>query len=485
MAEERYSIDQWAMDSWAGFGLSPQTTWSSGQVTEAAANSFTGYANAGYKRNGIVFGLIGVRMRLFSEARFAWQGFNGGRPDTLFSTADLRILERPWRNGTTADLLARMELDSSLAGSAYFYRNGDNLRRLRPDQVDVILGSTSQNDDGLDVEPAGYAWWPKGRGTGEPITLLPEQVVAFAPSPDPDAEFRGMSWLTPVLEEIRSDTAMTIHKGKFLDNAATPNMVVSMKEALTKEKYVEFVEEMRKHEGAANAYRTLWLANGADVKIVGADLEQLDFKVVQGSGETRIAAASGIAPLIAGLSEGLMSATYSNYGQARRSVSDIWLRPQWRAAAGALESVLTVPSDAGRLWYDERDVPFLQEDLKDDADIAAQRMATIRQGVDAGYEPASVVAAVDANDFSKLVHSGLYSVQLQAPGSGTPGEAPQGERLSPLDQALLLQKLYLSVGVVVSTEEARQIAAEGGVNLPTELPAELSPAAPAAPVPAP
>lgn len=431
--EKRYSIDSWmadAMSPWNLFGgTSPQTTWATnGQITEAAASSFTGYVEAGYKRNGIVFGLIGVRMRLFSEARFQWQRITKGRPDTLFGNQDLAVLERPWRNGTTADLLARMELDSSLAGNAYFYRNGGRLRRLRPDWVDIILGSPSGSADNLDTEPIGYLWHPNGRGKGDPITLLAADVAHFAPSPDPDAEFRGMSWLTPVLEEIRSDTAATIHKGKFFDNAATPNMVVSLDKSIPKDQFLAFVEEMRKHEGAANAYQTLWLAGGADAKVVGSDLKNMDYKVVQGAGETRIATASGIAPLIAGLSEGLQSATYSNYGQARRSVSDIWLRPQWRQAAGALESVLPLPPPDGdgavRLWYDERDVPFLQEDLKDDSAIAQQRAATISTLVQAGYEPPSVVAAVESNDFSKLVHSGLYSVQLQPPGSAAPTPAP-------------------------------------------------------------
>jgi hypothetical protein len=56
---------------------------------------------------------------------------------------------------------------------------------------------------------------------------------------------------------------------------------------------------------------------GADVKTVGADLQQVDFKQVQGAGETRICAAARIPPIIVGVSEGLDSATYSNYGQAR------------------------------------------------------------------------------------------------------------------------------------------------------------------------
>jgi hypothetical protein len=37
--------------------------------------------------------------------------------------------------------------------------------------------------------------------------------------------------------------------------------------------------------------------------------------------------------------------------------------------------------------------------------------------IDAGFEPDSVIAAVEAEDFSLLKHSGLYSVQLQPAGT--------------------------------------------------------------------
>ena len=38
-----------------------------------------------------------------------------------------------------------------------------------------------------------------------------------------------------------------------------------------------------------------------------------------------------------------------------------------------------------------------------------------RQLVEAGFDPATVVEAVTTGDMTKLVHTGAYSVQLQAP----------------------------------------------------------------------
>jgi phage portal protein BeeE len=169
-------------------------------------------------------------------------------------------------------------------------------------------------------------------------------------------------------------------------------------------------------EGLQGAYQRIFLGGGADATVIGANLRQVDFKQTQGAGETRIAAAAGVPPVLVGLSEGLQAATYSNYGQARRAFADEWARPTWRNFAGSLQTIITTPSDA-RLWYDDRDIPFLQEDQKDAAEILSVRASTVKSLVDAGFEQASVVAAVDANDLSLLKHTGLFSVQLQPPGT--------------------------------------------------------------------
>lgn len=430
--EERFSFDDWAMVAAnGGFGTpQPVTTWGT-QDSEPPPNSFEGYVQSGYKSNGVVFAVISARMRLFSEVRFQWQDMTDGRPGAPAGTDGLDLLTTPWMNATTRTLLAHMEQDVSLAGNSYTARRlisgRDELRRMRPDWVDIVIASPSGDPYDIDATVGGYLYHPKGRGLSEPIVVLPEHVAHFAPVPDPIARFRGMSWLSPVVREIQADTAATVHKGKFFDNAATPNLAVTMP-ITEKAKFLEAVQAMdENHKGAANAYKTLWLMGGATTEVIGADMKQLDFAVTQGAGETRIAAAGGVPPIIVGLKEGLQAATYSNYGQARRAFADHWARPQWGDAAGCLQSIFTPPAGK-RLWYDADGISFLQEDQKDAAEIQSRRMLTIESGVRAGFEPDSVVAAVDADDLSKLVHTGLYSVQLQPPGTEFPAKqttAPQ------------------------------------------------------------
>jgi phage portal protein BeeE len=273
-----------------------------GGKAEVVESSFAGYVQGMYKRNGVVFACMAARMLLFSEARFQFRRMVNGRPGDLFGTQELAQLETPWPGATTGDLLGRMITDVDLGGNAYVTRRQNGLTRLRPDWVTIISGSRTGRE--IDTELIGYLYHPTGLYAGEdPVTLLPEQVAHFAPIPDPLARHRGMSWLTPVLEEVLGDSAATCHKRTFFDNGAKLGYVVTLDKEVVKnvDQFQGWVDKFKQgHEGALNAYKTLFLAGGADIKTVGADMKQIDFSNVQGHGETRICAAARVPPIIVG-----------------------------------------------------------------------------------------------------------------------------------------------------------------------------------------
>lgn len=406
-----------------------------GAGVECAQGDFAGYLRTGLHGNGVVFGLELKRLQVFTQARFQFQQLRGGRPGDLFGTAALRILERPFVGGTTGDLLGRMLLDADFAGNHYSAVLGDEVVRLRPDWVEILLTPRMApvGKGGADVQVGwarvGYMYMEGGiRPGGEPAFFMPHEVMHFAPMPDPAATYRGMSWLTPVLREIQADTQATKHKLNFFLNAATPNLAVSLPKEITPEQFTAFVDKMDStHKGTANAYKTLYTGGGADVTVVGADLKQLDFKVTQGAGETRLALAAGVHPVIAGLSEGMQGSSLNagNYAAAKRSFVDTTMRHLWQNAAGSMEVLVPPPTDA-RLWVDCRDIPFLREDEKDAAEIASTEASTIRQLGDAGYVAESVIAAVTSRDWRLLVHSGRFSVQLLPPGDNTKNSSASG-----------------------------------------------------------
>jgi phage portal protein BeeE len=339
------------------------------------------------------------------------------------------LLERPWRNATTGELLSRMEWHAGLAGNAYVVRQSDRLRVLRPDFVAVVYGSDREPEDpmhALDGEVIGYAYQNGGirPDNNSPLeTLLPEDVAHWSPIPDPESPAMGISWVTAALREIQGDRAATEHKLRFFDNGATPSMVVKGIPATTKEQFDELVGMMEsRHAGVANAYRTLYLTAGADATVVGADMKQLDFKATQGAGETRIALLGGVPAVLLGISEGLAGSSLNagNFGMARRIFADIWLYPTLQDVAAALSPVVDVPGDA-ELWFDTADIPLLREDGKDAADIESVKGATVTAYVREGFTADSAVKAVNAGDITLLRHTGNVSVQLQPPGTGSNG----------------------------------------------------------------
>jgi phage portal protein BeeE len=435
-----------------------------GQATGAEEydTSFVGAVETMYKANGIVFACILARQMPFSEARFQLQEIVDGRPGKLRNHPSLDLLSTPWPNGTTGELLSRMEQDASLAGNFYAttVAGGTRIRRLRPDWIRIVSGvrgDTEASPFDLEAEPLLYLYHVPGR---DPVAITPERMVHYAPIPDPLAQWRGMSWLTPLVREVRADQHATTHKLKFFENGAALSTAITYDPSLPPEnfrKYVALFEAA--HRGPAKAYRTLHIGGGADVTAIGTELKT-DFKAIQGAGETRIAAAAGVGAIIARFSEGLAGSSLNqgNYSAAKRQVADMTLRPLWRAAAASLAKLVEVPP-TDRLWYDVHDVEFLKEDRKDAAEIRQVTAATIKSLVDAGFTPESVLDAVETDDLTRLKHSGLYSVQLQSAGLGDSGQT------SPEDLALILQKIYLAVDKVITREEAREIVNRAGAGL--------------------
>lgn len=369
-------------------------------------------------RNPIVAACIHARMLVFSEARFTFQRYSASRPGEMFGTPDLGILESPWPSATTGDLLARMEADASLFGNSYWIRVRNELIRLEPSKVIVVTGDVEDQFTGNTVGRRLVGYSLVDDKNDELAFFEPAEICHYKPLASPMNPYRGETWLSAVIQDVQVDGQLTDYKSAFMSNAATPNMVVSFDPSISREAFDKFRESMEsRHRGIGNAYKTLYLGGGADAKIVGSNFEQIAMKAVQGAGETRIAAAAGVPASIVGISEGLAGSALNagNYTATRRRFADGTLRPLWRAACGALQNLVPPPDGGARLWFDDRDVMFLQEDVKDAADIQSRNALTIESLIRGGFVPDSAVRAVTTGDFTVLEHTGLYSVQLQPP----------------------------------------------------------------------
>jgi phage portal protein BeeE len=317
--------------------------------------------------------------------------------------------------------------DADLAGNAYIRRvNPTRLERMRPDWVEIVSVMLEDSTTGDKYrEVIGYLYSESGLLSQESKTFYPvEDVAHWSPVPDPLANWRGMSWLTPVVREINADLSMTQYKQQFFDNAATPNMIVKYLGKIAPDALKKVQEQIQaRHGGTANAFKSMVIDQGADVTVVGNNFAEMAFTLLQAAGEVRIASAGGTPPIVAGLQGGLDASTMANYAAAYRNFADSTVNGLWRGACSVL-SKFADPPEGAELWFDLRDIPALRdaEELRQKG--YAQFSIAVMNLVNAGYDPATVVDALEGGDMALLKHTGLISVQLLKPN--TQLNAPAG-----------------------------------------------------------
>lgn len=377
------------------------------------------------QRNPIVFACIDARASVLAEIRFSFQAWQSGRPGNLYGNAELDTLNIPWPSASSGDLIARMELDNCLYGNSYWVKDGPYLIRLNPAKVIIHSNEVIDRISGKSYGKQLNGYSEVDERGNELGFWTPDEIAHYRPIPDPANQFRGLSWLATILPDITADQAMTDYKNSYLRNSATPSLVVTYEKGVSKDAFDKAKDKMQaQHTGTDNAFKIMHLGFGADVKTVGSNFSDLLFNDVQGAGEVRIAGAAGVPPTILSLSEGMKGSALNagNYQATRRKFADMKIRPLWASLCTAVAPLVKIPNGS-RLWYDARDVMFLQDDALDTASIREKNATTIRTLTDGGFDPQTVINAVLTDDMSLLKHTGLLSVQLQPPGEGAPDPA--------------------------------------------------------------
>lgn len=400
-------------------------SWAPNGKTESAPNDYLGYINELYKSSGAVFACSVTRMMIFSEARFAFQQMESDRPGDmkLIGGKQLDIFRN--RTGGEGGVFARAIQDVDLAGNHYMVRNDrpggpPELKRLRPDWVEIVLGDDPNLNP--DAPVIAYIYKPGNTQDRKIWEVYPADgsngaVAHWAPIPDPAAQYRGMSWMTPVIREIQGDKSINDHKNRFFKGGASPRIAIRYPEDLNPEDAAEYRELMEsKYSGITSAYENIYVGGGADVTVIGSDIRQLDFEVVTKIGENRICAAARVPASLVGIGTGMEGSSLNagNFDSAKDAFASGTMRPLWRSFCEAYSALLDVPENS-KLFVDDRDVMFLREDRTKVAQRQQLQATTISRYVMQGYTPESAVLAVQTDDLSVLEHTGLYSVQLLPP----------------------------------------------------------------------
>lgn len=418
---------------WEGMasGAAVLTTSYTSSGNESVMPQMTAWAQSANGNSAIVFAAILVRMALFSEITFQYQAKDDKH---LFGNQSLGILEEPWPGGTTRDLLARMEQDVSLAGQAYVWNapGEDRLVRLRPDWTTIVSELVQVAGGGQYRRKVGY-WVEPPRtvlGQGQGQFYPADEVAHWAPIPDPCADFRGMSWLTPAYRDVLGDDGMSQYKIKYLENSASPNLLIKYAQKLAPGTVDAVRDRMHaRYGGVNNSFKTLVLDQGADVTVIGNSLQQMDFSNVSAVGTERILADAGVPGVLVGL-EPLRGAG-RGFQESVQKFANLWARPQWRSVCGVLSQFLDVPS-GNRLWFDTGDIAALQDGEMERGQAALVRAQALLALYQAGYDRLSAVAAVNAMDLTQLKEAAAPPATPGQPvQSGLP-QTPPGATADPL-----------------------------------------------------
>lgn len=210
----------------------------------------------------------------------------------------------------------------------------------------------------------------------------------------------------------------------------------------TAEKKEQIEEYLDKWEEARRRRAWGYVGGAWDAKVLQFNAEQIQLADQRQHAVLEIARAAGVDPEDLGVST--TSRTYQNAEQRRMDLLDFTLMAYASAVEQRLSMRDVLPAGfEAKVNFDA----FLRADTK-------TRMETHEIGIRSGVETVNEARALEDR----------------------PAIAGSGQMESPREIAELIQKIYLGVGVVLTAEEAREIANRAGAGLSGALPA----AAPAA-----
>src|SRR5215216_1605720 len=161
----------------------------------------------------------------------------------------------------------------------------------------------------------------------QPLRFGAEDIVVLPFADTPDGSPTGVGPLEVLLREVGITTALSEFVKVFFDRGAMPLYVAipsddpAVASQFTDPAARAAFEEAwsQRYGGLSRSITPLPLVGFKDVRPLGLDFNQLAFPDLHNLTDARICAGFGIPPILVGANVGLDAATYSNYGQARRS----------------------------------------------------------------------------------------------------------------------------------------------------------------------
>jgi HK97 family phage portal protein len=278
---------------------------------------------------------------------------------------------------------------------------------------------------------------------GEQIPLERDQVI-FLRMPNPLDPYRGMGPVQSILTDLDATKYSAEWNKNFFLNSAEPGGIIEVPNALSDPDFDQLRTRWNEqHRGVANAHRVAILEHGkwVDRKFTQRDMQFAELRSVS---RDVIREAFGIPAFALG--------EVADVNRATAEASSTWFAqmltvPRLERIKAALNHDLLPMFGAAAtgLEFDYEDpVP---PDVETEAAQLTARATAARTLIEAGFAADGVLSAV-----------GLPDIEA-APAAGGEGQA------TPREIADMVQSIYLGVGTVLTSEEAREICNRAGAGL--------------------
>lgn len=294
--------------------------------------SFVNFANVGFSKNELVYACIMEKATSLPEAPLRVFGPDGlGEPREGHPLRQLIANPNPVM--TEFEMFELLSIHLDLAGTGFWELvrdRGGQPRELWPLRPDLVR---------IKPSPDGRHRFGYVLGGGKVVDLGTDVVQFKLPNPvDP---YVGQPPMRPALRAVALDNEATDFVKALLQNRAVPGVVVTMQnasdEAITKRLTAKWKEKF----GGNRRGEPAFLERGMDAKVLGLNLDELEFPDLRSIAESRICSAFGVPPILVGAKVGLDRSTFANYGEARRSFWEETLMPlQTRIASVVVKRLL-------------------------------------------------------------------------------------------------------------------------------------------------
>jgi HK97 family phage portal protein len=295
---------------------------------------------------------------------------------------------------------------------------------------------------------------------------------------NPSSVLRGMSKLEPLRATLENEDGARRANSALWRNGGRPSVALEHPNQIGDDALRRLSAQWNDiHSGVDNWAKAAILEEGMTAKVIPLNVEELQYIEARKLNREEVCAAYDMAPPVVHI---LDRATFSNITEQHRSM----YRDTMGTVLGSLESTVEFELRDGRLGADtdpDFGDAFYGEFLLDEVLRGAfEARADAYQKADwmtlAEKREKENLPFIEGTDHiflnSATLPLGADGLLVQPAADTQPTTAVDtGEHVaSPDEIALMLQKIYLAVGVVISADEAREILNRAGAGLTGSAP---------------